>query len=390
MSQEDFAELNPAPTRADASHAASTWRGPKGLEALAGEWRRLEVAAEAAPLPLALARARAGGRDSRLIAVRKGGRLVGVWGFEVLRFGPIGCAVRLGGALQASDGPTVANGADGAAVVRAAWEELRRWSDTHAVDLAVLEQGCAALTLPAVAAVAAPCSPALRLEVGAWSGPPEALPSLSSSRRKSLRRHRRRLADQGALRLVRERSAEGRARTTREAIALKRAWLADRGLRNPALASDWLADTLTAALTDPDGAAPYEVFRLTVDGRTAAIEVGLIDGLTYRSYLGAYAPEFADHGPGKLLTADVARWCRAQGLAAYDLLPPVTDFKRSWCDGRREMSRAVVPLRHRARLVLPLIRSGRGRLKQAYHALSEPQRAWLNAAADRLAARLDR
>jgi CelD/BcsL family acetyltransferase involved in cellulose biosynthesis len=197
------------------------------------------------------------------------------------------------------------------------------------------------------------------------------------------------MADQGEVRLVRERSADGRTQAAREAIALKRAWLADRGLRNPALASDELADTLTAALTDPDGAAPFEVFRLTVGGRTAAIEVGLIDGLTYRSYLGAYAPDFADHGPGKLLTADVARWCRAQGLEAYDLLPPVTDFKRSWCDGRREMSRAVVPLRHRARLMLPLIRSGRGLIKQAYHGLSKPQRAWLNAAADRIAAQRD-
>lgn len=377
----------PAHAPEQTSLAAATWRGAAGVAALATEWRRLEVAADAAPLPLALARACAPGIDSRMVAVRQGPRLVGVWAFEVRRFGPISCATRLGGALQPNDGPSVAIGADGAAVAHAAWEEISQWSDVHAVDLAAIEQGSAALTLPAVAAVAAPGQPALRLEVGDWAGAPDALPSLSSSRRKALRRHRRRLEGHGAVRLVRERTAEGRVQGAREAIALKRAWLADRGLRNPALASTWLSDTLAATLADPDSDPILEVFRLTVGDRTAAVEVGLIDGLTYRSYLGAFHPAFSEHGPGKLLTADVARWCRAQGLRAYDLLPPATDFKQSWCDGRREISRAVVPLRPRAHVALPLLRSGRGLLKRAYYALSETQRDWLNAAADRVAAR---
>ena len=110
-----------------------------------------------------------------------------------------------------------------------------------------------------------------------------------------------------------------------EAIALKRTWLAERGLSSGVIGdTEWEAAIATLA----DAAtSPLRVARLSVDGQTAAVEIGFVHDDRWCAFLGAMAPEFAKCGPGHVQMAKTIAHCHEQGLARYDLLAPADSYK---------------------------------------------------------------
>jgi CelD/BcsL family acetyltransferase involved in cellulose biosynthesis len=147
--------------------------------------------------------------------------------------------------------------------------------------------------------------------------------TLNARDARELRRLRRRLAKHGEVDFAVLRGGAARMAAA-EALSLKREWLAGRGLNSSVIGNPVWEDALMAMIDGPHAC----VARLSVGGRTAAIEIGLVHAGNWHCYLGALAPEFAKAGPGQIQMAETIAHCLNDGLSAYDLLAPADEYKR--------------------------------------------------------------
>lgn len=149
---------------------------------------------------------------------------------------------------------------------------------------------------------------------------------------RELRRFRRRLADIGEVRFDVLRGFAAHA-VMREALDIKREWLTARGLSSAVIGDpDW-EQALTALSGDSRGDNPLRAALLTVGGKTAAIEIGLVQEQRWCAFLGAVAPDFVKAGPGHVQMADTVAHCQASGIATYDLLAPADPYKHAVAHG---------------------------------------------------------
>jgi CelD/BcsL family acetyltransferase involved in cellulose biosynthesis len=149
---------------------------------------------------------------------------------------------------------------------------------------------------------------------------------------RELRRFRRRLDEQGAVVFALHRGADALP-LLREAMGLKRQWLKERDLASQVIGDpDW-ENTLAGMAANARDASPLAAASLTVGGRLAAVEIGLIQGERWYAFLGATHPDFARSGPGHVLMAETIAHCRANGLVTYDLLAPAQAYKRAMASG---------------------------------------------------------
>jgi CelD/BcsL family acetyltransferase involved in cellulose biosynthesis len=143
-----------------------------------------------------------------------------------------------------------------------------------------------------------------------------------------------------------------------EAMHLKRDWLRKTGRLSRAFVKtatmDHLADC--ARLLARPGMEPRMVVsRLTLDGRTAAIEVGFAHRGVYHLYLGAFAAEAARFGPGNILTENILGWCEANGIVRYDMLAPRSRNKSEWQSGEVAVLDFALPTTLRGRAYVALV-----------------------------------
>lgn len=146
------------------------------------------------------------------------------------------------------------------------------------------------------------------------------------------RRLRRRMAERGpvVLEIKQGASAVG---ILMETLSLKRAWLLERGLPSAVLGNtDW-EEVLFAVATMSPAPLALAAARLTIDGKTAATEIGFTDDSTWYAYIAALVPEFAKYGPGRVLMDDILAWCGKTNRAVYDLLPPSQSYKHAIATG---------------------------------------------------------
>lgn len=142
---------------------------------------------------------------------------------------------------------------------------------------------------------------------------------------RELRRTRRRLGDIGAVAFEVLRG-EAALAATREALSIKSAWLDMHALPSSVVGdAGWESAIFDMA---GDASSPLRVARLTVGGRTAASEVGLVHGGRWCAFLGALSPDFVRNGPGHVQMAETIAHCRDNGVDIYDLLAPTEAYKR--------------------------------------------------------------
>jgi CelD/BcsL family acetyltransferase involved in cellulose biosynthesis len=358
---------------------AQTLRGRAAFLALLPEWRQLEARATRVPTPVGLLEqivARIDVSAPRVVTIRAGDELVGIWALRRQHAGPLSIASRLGRTLQPYDDLVLAPGCDAEAVAQAAWAEVRRWRDVDAIQLPSIEQRSILRSVPDIAAAARPSDMGCVLDLTLHADPSSYLAGRSKNRRKAARRSLNQLKRRGPVVFADVEDPHLRRKLVTEAIALKCAWLDERNAPSPALRAPWFIEVLAAAAAepgaaDPGAADPLKVFHLTAGGQTAAIEIGMVDGDVYRSYLGTYSPDFAHEHPGATLTLNVIGWSIEAGLTCYDMLPPETPFKKHWTDTEVMVHGSVVPLSWRGELTLPLLRNGRQWAKQLYGRLPE-------------------
>lgn len=167
----------------------------------------------------------------------------------------------------------------------------------------------------------------------------------------------------------------------REAMAMKRKWLRDTGRVSRAFVraetEECLSD-LARSLSDPDATPRMIVGRLTLDGATAAIEMGFRDRGTYHLYLGAFEAELGSFGPGNVLTQHMLEWCAANGVTRYDMLAPRSRNKREWQSGEVAVFDFAFPTTWRGRLYVETVlkRLAPG-LRRLFYAAPAPLRSAL-------------
>jgi len=148
---------------------------------------------------------------------------------------------------------------------------------------------------------------------------------MSPRNSRELRRNRRRLAEQGEVRLHITRGGEA-LHCVQAALELKRNWLAMKGYSSSVIGDPHWERVLTSLVGAH--ANLLACARLEVGGKLAAIEVAITHGKRWHAFLGAIDPEFMKCGPGQVQMADTIEHARAQGFTAYDLLAPADPFKR--------------------------------------------------------------
>lgn len=142
---------------------------------------------------------------------------------------------------------------------------------------------------------------------------------------RELRRYRRRLGEQGEVKLQITRGPNA-LHCVNRALELKRNWLAMRGYSSSVIGDPHWERVLSSLVTGH--ANLLACARLEVGGRLAAIEVAITHGKRWHAFLGATDPEFAKCGPGQVQMADTIEYAREHGFIAYDLLAPADPFKR--------------------------------------------------------------
>jgi CelD/BcsL family acetyltransferase involved in cellulose biosynthesis len=170
-----------------------------------------------------------------------------------------------------------------------------------------------------------------------------------------------------------------------EAIEIKREWLRSTGkLSRAFLRPETIACLLEYARTlwHPEASPRVVVTRVSLDGKTAALELGICHRGTYHVYMGAFSPELAKFSPGSVLTEQVLHWCEANGISRYDWLAPRSANKESWQSGEVEVNDYALPLTLRGRLYSDaVLHRLRPALRRGFHALPAPVRSKLAAIA---------
>jgi CelD/BcsL family acetyltransferase involved in cellulose biosynthesis len=149
---------------------------------------------------------------------------------------------------------------------------------------------------------------------------------LKSHHARELRRLRRRISAQGEL-VFEVLNGAATRETLHQTLEFKRAWLIERGLPSSLLGNPAWEQIVLNLAEVRCGATEMMVARLVVGGATAATEIGFVDRDTWYAYMGAMDPDSARFGPGRILMDELMAWCRARGLKAYDLLPPIQPYK---------------------------------------------------------------
>jgi len=162
--------------------------------------------------------------------------------------------------------------------------------------------------------------------------------TLSRNRRKALRRHRRKLEEEGALEFE---VHDGRADLERllgELFAVEASgWKGERGTAISSRPETERFYTEVARWAAEGGWLRLAFHRL--DGRPIACDFALEHGGVWYTLKAGYEDDLRSFGPGALLLRDEIAHCCERGVSRIELLGDEDPFKASWTDRHSERSR---------------------------------------------------
>ncbi len=352
-----------------------TVRDARSLSALAADWQALEANSARPSLFQSHAwcmvlfealEGRPNVPEPRLVVLRRGGHVIGLAPLSVVRIGPLRVARQMGEPLAQYGDVLGEFGMDG---FDAMLDEIGRWGDIDAlIYRRNRSDSCLGSALASKGAVVLDSSEAPSLDLTQALEPDALFKQLNASAYRDRKRLRRRAEEVGALTFAVLEGGSDLISTARLALDWKRAWMRSRGLTSQAFSDDlWLELLLRLVATPATGAVAGV---LSIDGEPVAIEVGFREKGRLLAYLGAFRPDCEKLGVGRLAMEDMVRWCLANGLATYDLLPPGGAHKKQWTDTTVDVVDRALPLSAVGRLYLttyeqglrPVLRTLYGRL----------------------------
>ena len=318
-------------TVAEALELEAEWRGlearvPEATPFQGFDWCRawLESASRGGPA-----------ETLRVLAIRHDGRLRLLWPLAVRRLWGFRVAHWLAEPLT-QYGDVLVEPEQRRRWLEAAWNEIRAWKDVDALEFRRIRADAAIMAVPDVAAEASRAldhAPFVDLRAGAGS-------ALRTSRtRNTLRRRLKQLQALGPVHCDLVETPAEQRRAVAEALRFKARWLEARGLASAGLSHPASEATLMALAER----GRLFVGRLGVGDETAALEVGLVQGRRYCSFIQGYDARFAQHGPGRVLVWQLIERCPDLGIDVFDFLAPAYEHKREWASGETPMGDCILP-----------------------------------------------
>lgn len=162
--------------------------------------------------------------------------------------------------------------------------------------------------------------------------------------RKNRRRLARRLEEHGPTqyRILHEGSEA--ARVVTHAIALKRAWLKEKGLVSPALNDQRTLNFFAAAAAGPARATQIRVAVLMAGESIAAVEIGFACRDRIVIHIMTYDAAFDKAAAGILLMEHMIGQSLTDGFATYDLMAPGDGYKKEWADAAVSVADFALPV----------------------------------------------
>jgi CelD/BcsL family acetyltransferase involved in cellulose biosynthesis len=311
------------------------------------------------------------------VIIRRSGRPVLIWPLFTERCGFLRIARGAGAPIGQYDDALLDPVCDARDVAASALEALRR---EIRPDLIVLERVRADSALKAMLGDLPPRTfPEAAPYSDTFGGTAALMAGLKSRVVRQQKKRVRRFEEEGRVVFEVAQNAERAQSWLAEAMAIKRDWLRSTGRLSRAFVrpatGNCLAD-LANTLARSDAEPRMVVSRLSLDGRTAALEMGFVHRRTYHLYLGAFAPELGKFGPGNILTERVLDWCAENGIHRYDMMAPRSRNKSEWQSGEVLVADYALPLtlagRAYAATVLGRIEPA---LRNAFYALPPPIRS---------------
>lgn len=184
----------------------------------------------------------------------------------------------------------------------------------------------------------------------------------SQRSRKSKRRHRRKLEEQGEVQFNIFKESKEATRASLLAINLKRQWLKKLDIFSPAFQGHTIERFFESAASSETHPVNIRASELCVDDRPAAIEIGIVAKNRYGAHLGAYNEAFIQHSPGSLQMQDTIAALIDEGIVTIDLFAPGDSYKFEWTDQSTPVFDFAYPLTIKGNiyqyLYLQLLRPG--------------------------------
>ena len=335
------------------------------LDALSKPWAELEARADATVFQSyawcslwAEAARRAGCPETaRIVTVWQGSRLVLLWPLALRRLGPLKILHGFGDPASQYGDALIERDGDRARWLELAWDQLRALRGVHALHLKAVRADAALGPLLEARGERF----VTRRDVSPFADfRPDAPPVSRSGRtRNALKRHLRLLGGYGETAFTVVTDPRERAEAIRDAVRLKQAWIA----RTAQVSAGYGHPANRHFLEALAGLDDFLILRLSVGGRIAAIEAGLLRDGRYYSMVQTYDARYALHGPGRLLFFHMVERPAAFGIEVLDFLAPTYRHKSEWANGEMPVRDYVIPLRPVGWLMLGYVRHARPRLK---------------------------
>ncbi|MEQ1710978.1 MAG: GNAT family N-acetyltransferase [Hyphomicrobium sp.] len=286
-----------------------------------------------------------------IVTVRRGGVLILVWPLVRERTAGLDCLAWMGAPVSQYGDVVIDDLTDAAAVLRASWVFI---AERLAPDLVRLRK------VRSDAAVAP-----LLAEIGTSSSERQQAPYIDlasapdfetyetrypAKARKNRRRQMRRLEERGAVEFETKAGGAVARELAQLGLALKRTWLADKGLVSPALADERMSRFIADAADGCHRSTGCRVSALRSAGEAAAIEIAFACKGRLLVHVIVYGREFEKAGAGNLLVEESLRRAKADGFDTFDLLAPGDAYKMDWADGAVAVEDFAIELSRAGRL----------------------------------------
>lgn len=207
--------------------------------------------------------------------------------------------------------------------------------------------------------------------------------TLSKTQRKSRRRDKNKLTQQGDISYEVIEAGEGQYKTLIEhALDMKKQWLIETG-RTPGLLDDKCTRAMLQNLSASNKTKNSDpiAHALKLNSIPIAIELGMIRENRYYSYLGAIDWAYKDFSPGKVQIEMSQEWIMNKGIQYFDLLHDPSDYKTSWSNHTHKVISRNIPVTYKGYIYSQLWKTYiRPKLKSAYHFAGTKNRERLNKA----------
>lgn len=305
----------------------------------------------------------ADGARLAILAGRRNGRLVMVWPLVSERVRGLTVLSWMGDPVSQYGDVLIEDCADRRELLSAGWEKLRHATKADVVRLRKVREDAA--VAPLFRELGGRITETLEapfLDLSSASGYAAYEERYSRSIRGERRRLMRRLCEKGEVSFDEQVSGAPARQYVQDAVAMKRRWLADRGLVSKAFADDRFTQffcDVAGAETRPAGCT---IIAIKTAGRPIAFAVTLGCQDRLALHILTFDIEFSKAGAGVLLLEESIRRAANTGLGCYDMLAPGDSYKLGWADGAVKVQDWALPLtlagRLYSRVYLDLARNG--------------------------------